>query len=55
MLTAARLKKGTAQLFRTVKSARIFINLSWYDSIAILHKSYFIFQSVKFQNIDRAL
>ena len=30
-LTAARLKKGTAQWFRLANSARIFINLSWYE------------------------
>ena len=30
-LTAVRLKKGTAQLFRLANSARIFINLSWYE------------------------
>ena len=30
-LTAARLKKGTAQWFMFANSARIFINLSWYD------------------------
>ena len=30
-LTAARLKKGTTQWFRFANSARIFINLSWYD------------------------
>ena len=32
MLMAARLKKGTAQLFRLTNSARIFINLCWYYS-----------------------
>ena len=31
-LTAARLRKGTTQLVRLDNSARIFINLSWYDS-----------------------
>ena len=31
MLTAAQLKKSTAQLFRLANSARIFFNLSWYD------------------------
>ena len=30
-LTAARLKKGTAQSFRLANSARIFIDLCWYD------------------------
>ena len=30
-LTAVRLKKGTAQWFRLANSARIFINLSWYE------------------------
>ena len=30
-MTAARLKKGTAQLFRLANSARIFVNSSWYD------------------------
>ena len=30
-LTAARLKKDTAQWFRLANSARIFIKLSWYD------------------------
>ena len=30
-LTAVRLKMGTAQWFRLANSARIFINLSWYD------------------------
>ena len=30
-LTAAWLKKGTAQWFRLANSARIFINLSWYE------------------------
>ena len=30
-LTAARLKKGTAQWFRLANSASIFINLSWYE------------------------
>ena len=30
-LTAARLKKCTAQRFRLANSARIFINLGWYD------------------------
>ena len=30
-LTAARLKKVTAQWYRLANSARIFINLSWYD------------------------
>ena len=34
-LTAVRFKKGTAQRFRLANSARIFINLSWYE-----HKSY---------------
>ena len=32
-LTAARLKKSTAQWFRIPNSARIFINLWWYDII----------------------
>ena len=32
-LTAARLKKGTAQLLRLANLARIFINLRWYDSL----------------------
>ena len=32
-LTAARLKKGTAQWFRLANSGRIFFNLSWYDYI----------------------
>ena len=31
-LTAVRLKKGTAQWFISANLARIFINLSWYDS-----------------------
>ena len=31
-MAAVRLKKGTAQWFRLVNSARIFINLRWYDS-----------------------
>ena len=30
-LTAARLKKGTAQWFWLANSASIFINLSWYE------------------------
>ena len=30
-LTAVRLTKGTAQWFRLANSARIFINLSWYE------------------------
>ena len=30
-LTAAWLKKGTAQCFRLANSASIFINLSWYE------------------------
>ena len=30
-LTAAQLKKGTAQGFKLANSARISINLSWYD------------------------
>ena len=30
-LTAARLKKGTAQWFRLANSSHIFINLSWYE------------------------
>ena len=30
-LTSARLKKGTTQWFRLANSARIYINLSWYD------------------------
>ena len=30
-LTAVRLKMGTAQWFRLANSARIFINLSWYE------------------------
>ena len=30
-LTTARPKKGTAHSFRLANSARIFINLSWYD------------------------
>ena len=30
-LAAARLKKGTAQLFRLANLPRNFINLSWYD------------------------
>ena len=34
-LTAVRLKKGTAQLFRLAYSARIFFNSSWYDYIYI--------------------
>ena len=29
--TAARLKNDTAQWLRVANSARIFINLSWYD------------------------
>ena len=32
-LTRARLKKGTVQSFRFDNLARIFVNLSWYDSI----------------------
>ena len=31
-LTAARLKKGTAQRFGLANLVRIFFNLSWYDS-----------------------
>ena len=34
-LTTARLKKGTAQSFRPANSARIFVNLSWYDIKAV--------------------
>ena len=34
-LTAARLRKGTAQRFRLPNLAGIFLNLSWYDSIQI--------------------
>ena len=34
-LTAARLKKGTAQLFRLAYSARILFNSSWYDYVYI--------------------
>ena len=36
-LTAARLKKNTAQGFRLANSARIFINLCWYDYINMLN------------------
>ena len=39
-LTAARLKKGTAQLFRLAYSARIFFNSSWYD-LYILNYLYY--------------
>ena len=30
-LMSAQLRKDTAQLFRLIKSARIFINFSWHD------------------------
>ena len=33
-MVAARLKKGTTQLFRLTNVARIFINFSWYDLIS---------------------
>ena len=35
MLGLARLKKGTAQSFILANLARIFINMSWYDSTNI--------------------
>ena len=43
-LTAARLKKGTTQWFRLSNSARIFINLSWYELKSYAQK----FGSVRF-------
>ena len=43
-LTAARLKKGTAQWLRLANSARIFINLSWYERKSYAQK----FGSVRF-------
>ena len=39
VVPAARLKKGTVQGFRFANFARIFINLSWYDSKAPLMKN----------------
>ena len=41
-LTGARLKKGTAQWFRLANSARIFINLSWYELKSYAQKFIFI-------------
>ena len=37
-LAAARLKEGTAQSFKVGNLARIFMNLSWYDTI-FLHST----------------
>ena len=38
-LVAARLKKGTAQSLRLANSARIFINLTWYN-VMLLFQGY---------------
>ena len=43
-LTASVLKKGTAQWFRLANSARIFMNLSWYELKSYAQK----FGSVRF-------
>ena len=48
-LTAVRLKKGTAQWFRLANSARIFINLSWYERKPYAQK----FDSVRFGKKNR--
>ena len=41
-MTAARLKKGTAQSFILANSERIYVNLSWYDS-AVNSCSYIVY------------
>ena len=48
-LTAARLKKGTAQSCRLANSARTFFNLSWYDYT--LYK-YYIYSGEKQKMFD---